>query len=133
MKKKMDDPRIDTAIKTYPVVNLPPGFVQRTMQRINIEVRFQWQFIDIVLPVFFFLFALSIFVILAWLLQMINPLWLPQAELQIQMTLLIMPTWAKWLGVGSAFLGAIVVGVVLISAFVIISRPQNSHNTGRRS
>ena len=127
MTQKMNDRRIDAAIETYPIASLPSGFVQRTMKRINIEFRFRWQFIDIVLPVFFFLFSLLCILVAAWLLQMIDPLWLPQVELQIRMSLLIMPTWAKWLGLGGIFLGTTALGAIFTSALVIFSRPRISH------
>lgn len=66
---------IDTAIETYPLEDLPPGFVSRTMAHIVPPPRFKLTFTDLALPAFFAIFGAIILASFYWLLQSINVRW----------------------------------------------------------
>ena len=66
---------IDNAIETYPLEDLPSGFVRRTMAQIEPPPRFKLTFMDLALPAFFAIFGAIILASFYWLLQSINPSW----------------------------------------------------------
>jgi hypothetical protein len=66
---------IDTAIDTYPLEDLPSGFVSRTMAHIAPPPRFKLTFTDLALPAFFAIFGAIILASFYWLFQSINAPW----------------------------------------------------------
>ena len=69
MKIDNNDPRIDIAIKSYSLTELPDGFTARVMNTIREEhpqVRFHLQFIDLAIPVFVSLFSLVLLGVCVW-------------------------------------------------------------------
>jgi hypothetical protein len=89
--------RVETALTTYPVVPLPPGFKRRVMAEIvKYETRFHLDFLDFVLPVFLWLFCSISFLTLAWLLRSLDPLWFVHLQIAIrslQVYLIGFPYW----------------------------------------
>ena len=89
--------QIDQFLSSLPLEPLPAGFVQRTMKRVVLEKRFRLRFLDLALPVFSLVF-LSVFVLAGIItLTRLNPLWLAQVRLELQLRLLLMPVYSKWL------------------------------------
>jgi hypothetical protein len=69
MSTEINDPRIDIAIKSYPLAEVPDDFTIRTMALIrekHPQIRFRLQFIDLAVPLFSSLFLLLIFGVGAW-------------------------------------------------------------------
>jgi hypothetical protein len=86
MRQDMDDPRIDSAINTYPMVELPEGFIAETMTRVEnhrTSIRFRLHFIDLAMPVFLAVFLLVLIGIGMWGAEQIDPLWLRNMQLEI--------------------------------------------------
>jgi hypothetical protein len=93
MRIKNNDPRIDTAIESYPLVELPDGFATRIITTIREEhprIRFRLQFIDLVLPMFMSLFSLILLGICSWGMIQLDPLQLEYFKLEISHFLRIM-------------------------------------------
>ena len=74
------DPLIDAAFDSYPLAPLPSRFIRRTMGRIR--PRFHLEFLDLALPAFIVLFAITVVSLGFWLVNALNPLWL--LELQVR-------------------------------------------------
>lgn len=116
------DPLIDAALDSYPLAPLPPHFVRRTMAgvRAGIRPRFRLEFLDLALPVFFILFAVTLTGLGFWLLNALNPLWL--LEIQIRagwyaQNLYALPLgWIAAVGFASLW-AALLAGSILLLAF----------------
>jgi hypothetical protein len=76
------DSQIDSALDSYPLVPLPPRFIQRTMARIHPRPRFHLEFLDLALPAFIILFGTIVTSLVFWLINTLNPLWM--LELQVR-------------------------------------------------
>lgn len=90
MKISNNDPRIDIAINSYPMVDLPDGFTAKVMNTIRKEhprFRFRLQFIDLALPMFLSLFSLTLLGVCAWGMNQLEPLWLEYLKLEITYSL----------------------------------------------
>ncbi len=82
----MDDPRIDEAINSFPLAELPKGFISRTMERIanqRASISFRLNFIDIALPAFFSTFLLVLIGGGLWGYNQIDPRWFQYVQLEI--------------------------------------------------
>ena len=66
---------IDTALETYPLVDLPPDFVRQTIAQIRPTPRFHLTFMDYALPVFFSFFGAIILAVLFWMLNGLIATW----------------------------------------------------------
>jgi hypothetical protein len=66
---------IDNAIDTYPLEDLPSGFVSRTMAHIAPPPRFKLTFTDLALPAFFAIFGAILLASFYWLFQSVNAPW----------------------------------------------------------
>ena len=57
MMNEIDDSRIDDALESYPVVQLPEDFVANTMAQIEprkrVSYRRRWRFVDYAVPLFY--------------------------------------------------------------------------------
>jgi hypothetical protein len=87
MRIKNSDPRIDTAIKSYKLVELPDGFTDKVMKSIRQEYphyRFHLQFIDVAIPLFLSLFFLIFLGVCVWGMNLLDPLWLEYLRLEIE-------------------------------------------------
>lgn len=94
----MNDPRIDEAINSIPLVELPTGFIARTMERIANQrksIRFRFHFIDIALPAFFSIFLLVLLGVGLWGYNQINPRWFKYLQFEIAHYLKLIPS-LKW-------------------------------------
>ena len=86
MKIKNNDPRIDSAIKSHPIVDLPHGFTDRTITAIREEypqIRFRLQFIDLALPMFLSLFSMIFLAVCVWGMNRLDHLWLEHLRLEV--------------------------------------------------
>jgi TRAP-type C4-dicarboxylate transport system permease small subunit len=106
---------IDTAIETYPLENLPPGFVRKAMDQIAPQPRFKLTFMDLALPAFFAFFGAIILSISYWILQGLNESW--QSELRLPQ-IIGTPPMTTIFGLVTA---AIVCLVILATAILILS------------
>jgi hypothetical protein len=89
----MDDPRLDEALDSIPLVALPEGFTGRVLARIeHPQVRFRLTFLDLALPTFFSMFAAIILGAAVWIYTTLDPLWLPRFILFLQLTWLEIKT-----------------------------------------
>jgi len=94
----MDNSRIDDAIKSIPLAELPEGFVPRTMERIAIQrksIRFRVQFIDIALPAFFSIFLLVLLGVIRWGYDQIDPRWFQYVHLELAHYLKSTSSWTR--------------------------------------
>ena len=125
----MDDPRIDEAINSIPLAELPEGFVPRTMDRIANQrksIRFRFNFIDIALPAFFSIFLLVLLGVGQWVYNQINPRWLQYMQLEVAHYFKLVPSSSS---LGYQAEGIILLALVffLFSALMLIwvvSRPR---------
>lgn len=106
---------IDTAIETYPLEDLPPGFVRKTMDQIAPQPRFHLTFMDYALPAFFAFFSAIILFISYWILRGLNESW--QFELRL-FQIMGNPSMTTLLGL---VLAAIICLVTLATAILILS------------
>lgn len=72
------DRLIDAALDSYPLVPLPPRFVQRSMAAVRAvsRPRFRLEFLDLALPGFVILFTSTLALLGFWLLNVLQPRWL---------------------------------------------------------
>ena len=75
----MDDPRIDSAVDSYPLVSLPPGFVKKTMRRL--PPRPSISFLDAALPLFLVTFLGAGLLSICLTLKLLDPLQLASLHL----------------------------------------------------
>jgi hypothetical protein len=86
MKISSNDPRIDIALNSYPLVELPHGFTAQVISTIRKEyprVRCRLQFLDFALPMFFSIFSLLLLGICAWGMNQLDPMWIEYLKLEI--------------------------------------------------
>lgn len=106
---------IDTAIETYPLEDLPPEFVSKTMDQIAPQPRFKLTFMDYILPAFFAFFGAIVLSISYWILQGLNDSW--QFELRLSQVM-GNPPMTTILGLVFA---AIICLVILATVVLILS------------
>lgn len=86
MRINNNDPRIDAAINSYPLVELPEGFSTRVINSIRRgypQVRFRLQFIDLALPLFLSLFSLTVLSVGIWGMNQLDLLRFEYLKLEI--------------------------------------------------
>jgi hypothetical protein len=113
------DPRIDAALDSYPVVPLPSGFVRRTMAQVTpTKVRFRLDFLDLVIPAFFTIFALLALAMLLWTLNHLNPFWTLELGARLQWVSLYTSGFPYWILVLTGSAGG-ALSLAGITAFII--------------
>jgi hypothetical protein len=109
---------IDTAIETYPLEDLPPGFVRRTMAHIAPLPRFKLTFTDLALPAFFAIFGAITLASFYWLLQSINAPWgFNMGALLSQVAAFSSMTTVFLFVIATAFCLVLLAGTILVVSF----------------
>lgn len=127
MRKENNDSRIDFAIDSYPLVELPDGFTSRLINTIRNDyprIRFRLQFIDFALPMFLSLFSILLLGICLWGLNQLDPMWIEYLKLEIDYALkVIMPMVEYRVSLVTLFsMGMILIGSLF--TVWIINRPR---------
>jgi hypothetical protein len=130
MSKIVDDPRIDAGIESYPLADLPDGFMARTIERLESSrqaSRVNLRFTEIAIPVFFVLFALIFAGVVVWGVRVIDPVWVEYFKLKITYyQLRILPAWTAFQNF--YLIGAGVMFLVLMEVIWVVSRPRRVFN-----
>ena len=131
MKPEINDPRIDAAIDSYPLVELPKGFTARTLSKIGKQrkyIPFRLHFIDLALPVFTSLFILLVIGVGWWIVRQFDPHWVNYLNLEINYALkgILRSTW---------WMDEVVIQIssfsVMLGAMIVIwvaNRPRKVHH-----
>jgi hypothetical protein len=127
MKIENNDSRIDFAIDSYPLVELPDGFtagVINTIRKEHPRIRFRLQFMDIALPMFLSLFSLLLLGICLWGMNQLDPLWIEYLKLEIAHALKVMTPMVEYrVNLVTLFSMMIIMFGSLITVWVI-NRPR---------
>lgn len=125
MRPNMNDPRLDKALHSMPLVALPEGFTRWVMVKIERpQVRFRLTFLDLALPGFFTLFAALIADAAVWIYSTLDPLWLPRFILYLQLTLLEIRTfpYLPLMGIGTVLVFGMGVGLLGLALWILPPR-----------
>jgi hypothetical protein len=110
---------IDTALDSYPLAPLPPGFIRRTMKQVAPqESLLQLSFLDLSIAVFFVVFTAAVFYIMFWLLNVLNPIWMLEVQAWLQWAALYTSTVPPaWIPLAAAGLIGLLGATVFLIAF----------------
>jgi len=70
---------IEAAIESFPLKDLPPGFVKQTMRRLSPRPRFHFEFLDLAIPTFLALCTAMPGVSMVWITRQDGAAWLSGA------------------------------------------------------
>jgi hypothetical protein len=107
------DRTIDVAIESYPLEDLPPGFVQRSIGRLSPRPRFHFEFLDLAIPTFLALCTALLGVSMIWITRLDGAAWLSGAisllEVYVQANLVWLLAIAAIVVLGGVFLLVLVI------------------------
>jgi hypothetical protein len=124
----MDDRKIDAAIESFPLEDLPKGFVKRTMKRLSLTPEtmpdFRLRFIDFAIPVFFAGFLLAVVAFGSWAFSLIDPLWFDDLGLELAYLRLTFSPQIRLVIQGGVVVILVIVTLIIGFAFQYFVRPK---------